>query len=65
MNTDDYATALRQHGDQWKAARIAERKTAVIVADMVRDGARAGIPETELARLAQCDRMTIRRMLGK
>ena len=48
-------------------AQIRARQQAVWqrVATAVRSAADQGIPETELARQAGVDRMTIRRMLGK
>lgn len=65
MNYDNAVITLRKCGDDWYAARLEERRHASRVREAVEDGAKAGISERELARLAQCDRMTIRKILGK
>ena len=65
MNYDNAVITLRKDGDEWFAARLEERRRALRVREAVEGGARAGISERELSRLAQCDRMTIRKILGK
>jgi hypothetical protein len=52
-------------GKQWKEARNIERGWATATYLVIQRAALEGIPETQIARLAQVDRMTVRKALGK
>lgn len=59
------ATRLAQAGHAWDLAKQEERKRmAALCREMVKAHG-AGMPETEIARTAGVDRMTVRRALGK
>lgn len=56
---------LIEAGRQWTAIRAAERDAAAKAHEAIAAAAAAGIPETRIADLVGCDRMTVRRALGK
>lgn len=58
-------TEVEEQGQRLARARIAEGEAKQDLRAAVRSAAEQGTPETELARQAGVDRMTIRRMLGK
>jgi DNA invertase Pin-like site-specific DNA recombinase len=59
------ATRLAQAGHRWDRAKREERtRMAMLYAEMIR-AYKDGMPETEIARTAGVDRMTVRRALGK
>lgn len=62
---DRCRAALVDAGQQWISAREAERQAATTVYREIQQAAAEGIAETEIARLAGVDRMTVRRALGK
>jgi hypothetical protein len=56
---------LMDVGKQWKEAKNIERGWATAAYLVIQRAALEGIPETQIARLAQVDRMTVRKALGK
>lgn len=58
-------TEVEKVGRQLRQANERRDKAMAALAAVVRSAAGQGVPETELARQAGVDRMTIRRMLGK
>lgn len=58
-------TEVEQSGRRYRQAVIRRAKAMDELRAMVRSAAEQGVAETELARQAGVDRMTVRRMLGK
>ena len=56
---------LARVGARWQAARTKERALAVELHAAIRSAVAAGMSESEAARVAGVDRMTVRRALGK
>jgi predicted DNA-binding protein (UPF0251 family) len=56
---------LAKVGKQWQAARDRERQLAARVYEQIRLAVLEGMSESEAARVAGVDRMTVRRALGK
>lgn len=56
---------LAKVGKQWHAARDRERQLAARVYEQIRLSVLEGMSESEAARVAGVDRMTVRRALGK
>ena len=65
MTVDKARAALEKSGRQWAAAKEAERAGMAALYAAVVAAHAAGISEMEAARLANVDRMTVRRALGK
>ena len=59
------ARDLAAIGKRWRTARTRERDLAAELYAALRDYCAAGGTESEAARLAGVDRMTVRRALGK
>jgi hypothetical protein len=57
-------TRLQVQGIAWKDARSSERQIAQESCALIRDAA-VTMPETKIAEALGCDRMTVRRALGK
>jgi len=64
MHDYELESALRRSGEAWASARRAEREAARHALDLARANA-TSFSEVHLSRLIGCDRMTIRRALGK
>jgi len=62
---DDIRDQLRSCGENWKAAREAERIEALFTYSWITVAYARGMPETHIAELVGCDRMTVRKALGK
>ena len=62
MNTYD---ALQLAGQLRRTARSSERKATEALRLAVLDAIAAGMPEQQVARLGQVDRMTVRKWVGK
>lgn len=62
---DDIRKQLRSCGEDWKAAREAERIEASFAYAWINVAYARGFPETHIAELVGCDRMTVRKALGK
>ena len=58
-------TDLAAIAKRWHKARDAERALAVQLYDAIRQAHADGMPETQIAKTAGVDRMTVRRALGK
>lgn len=56
---------LARVGARWQSARTKERALAVELYAAIRSAVAAGMSESEAARVAGVDRMTVRRALGK
>lgn len=56
---------LVKAGKAWARAREREREAAAAMYEQIRRAVDAGLSEVEAARQAGCDRMTVRRALGK
>lgn len=56
---------LVKAGKAWARARERERAAAAAMYEAIRQAVEAGLSEVEAARQAGCDRMTVRRALGK
>lgn len=52
-------------GAVWHKAKERERAAAAAMYAAMREAAAAGMPETQIAKAAGVDRMTVRRALGK
>lgn len=61
MSTVDLTAIAKR----WHKARDAERALAVQLYDAIRQAVSDGMSESEAARVAGVDRMTVRRALGK
>lgn len=61
----DHADALRKLAADWQAARDAEIDLRQQVHAATVTAVQAGMSESEAARLAGIDRMTVRKLLGK
>jgi DNA-binding GntR family transcriptional regulator len=59
------STRLAQAGHAWDLAKQEERARMVALRKEIVKAHAAGMPETEIARTAGVDRMTVRRALGK
>ena len=59
------ATRLAQAGHAWRISKQAERDRMAALYRAIVKAHAAGMPETEIARTAGVDRMTVRRALGK
>lgn len=59
------ATRLAQAGHAWSLAKQEERARMAALYTVIVNAHRKGMPETEIARTAGVDRMTVRRALGK
>lgn len=57
--------ALLAAGKKWAKAREAERTAAVVLYSAIVRAVENGMSESAAARQAGCDRMTVRRALGK
>lgn len=62
---DDVITHLTEAGKDWEEARRHERIEATHAYAWINVAYMHGIPETQIAKLAGCDRMTVRKALGK
>ena len=58
-------TDLHKKGKAFKAARDRERLAAAALHEAIRVAVAKGMSESEAARVAGVDRMTVRRALGK
>lgn len=58
-------STLHDAAQRWHAARDNERKLAAELHAAIRLEVSTGMSESEAARVAQIDRMTVRRALGK
>lgn len=56
---------LARAGVLWHRAKDREREAMRVLREMIERDHAAGMPETEIARTAGVDRMTVRRALGK
>lgn len=56
---------LVKAGKAWARARERERQAAAALYEAIRQAVDAGLSEVEAAKQAGCDRMTVRRALGK
>lgn len=56
---------LARVGAKWQAAKTKERALAAELYAAIRSAVAAGMSESEAARVAGVDRMTVRRALGK
>lgn len=56
---------LVKHGKRWRKARDQEREAAEHTYESIRRAVASGTSEVQAAELAQVDRMTVRRALGK
>jgi hypothetical protein len=69
VTTDDGVVWLRgvlgDVAEIWNAAKDAERIAAAAAYTAIRFAAADGVPEAEIARIIDVDRMTVRRALGK
>lgn len=65
MTTTDSAGRLTAAGAAWTEARRVERERASQLYQAIRDYVAEGGTEVAAAKLAGCDRMTVRRALGK
>jgi len=63
--TADPTSDLRAAGRRWNAARDKERAAAATLYAAIVAACDAGLPEAEAARVADVDRMTVRRARGK
>jgi DNA invertase Pin-like site-specific DNA recombinase len=61
MNT----TALAKAGHAWDLAKQKERERMAVLYEAIIEASREGMAETQIARTAGVDRMTVRRALGK
>jgi len=59
------ATTLAKAGHAWDLAKTEERARMKALRREIVKAHAAGMPETEIARTAGVDRMTVRRALGK
>lgn len=57
--------ALARHGEAWHAAKAEERRTMAALRKAIVKAVDGGMTESEAARVAGVDRMTVRRALGK
>lgn len=58
-------TNLERAAKAWHEAKSEERRKAAGLYEAIRDAVAAGMSEVECARVAQVDRHTVRRALGK
>jgi predicted DNA-binding protein (UPF0251 family) len=58
-------TTLHEAAQQWHLARVDERRLAARLHEAIRLEVASGMSESEAARVAKIDRMTVRRALGK
>ena len=56
---------VRKAGAAWHQAKERERGCAAALYLAMQEAAEAGMPETQIAKAAGVDRMTVRRALGK
>lgn len=63
--TDPARAHLATIGNQWAAAKAAEREASRATYQAMRDAHAAGMSEVQIALVALVDRMTVRRALGK
>lgn len=56
---------LRKAGKAWHDAKRRERERAAALYEEIRGAVERGLSESEAARVAGVDRMTVRRALGK
>lgn len=56
---------LRKAGKAWHNAKRRERERAAALYQEIREAVARGLSESEAARVAGVDRMTVRRALGK
>jgi len=56
---------MKQAGEEWTQARDNLRRHGTYAYGLIVAAHAHGIPETRIAALLQCDRMTVRRALGK
>jgi DNA invertase Pin-like site-specific DNA recombinase len=59
------ATALAKAGHAWDLAKQKERERMAALYEAIIEASREGMPETQIAKTAGVDRMTVRRALGK
>ena len=65
MDSKERLTALARDGKRWKRSKQSERDAMAALYSSIVDAASSGITETDIARAAGVDRMTVRRALGK
>lgn len=58
-------TKLERAAQAWHKAKTEERRRATGLYEAIRDAVAAGMSESECARVANVDRLTVRRALGK
>lgn len=56
---------LEQAGRNWERAKMKERESMAYLYAAIQSAHRDGMPETQIAKVAGVDRMTVRRALGK
>lgn len=61
----DHCNGLHAAGKKWHAAKARERERMELLYETIVHAVDGGISESEAARLAGVDRMTVRRALGK
>lgn len=64
-DTDDVRLDIEAAANIWHARRNAERTAKLNLGEAIIAAHKAGVSESEAARLARCDRMTVRKILGK
>ena len=65
MENKEQLTAITRDGSRWKRSKQAERDAMATLYATITAAAASGITETDIARAAGVDRMTVRRALGK
>lgn len=65
LTTEQLRQAITSEGKAWKQTRELERQQARRMHALFQAAAGTGISESEMSRLANVDRMTVRRALGK
>jgi hypothetical protein len=65
MTTEQLRQAITNEGKAWKETRELERQQARRMHALFQAAAGTEISESEMSRLANVDRMTVRRALGK
>jgi DNA invertase Pin-like site-specific DNA recombinase len=56
---------IAKAGQAWSRAKQRERNAMMNLYEAIREASAEGMPETQIARAAGVDRMTVRRALGK
>ena len=61
----DRSKELAKVAERWRKTRERERELAAQMYELIRIAHGMGTPETQIAKIAGVDRMTVRRALGK